>query len=85
MHEGPTSYDQVAFAVGPDGSVRRPGVHPRRYTQHQLFALLVLREFLKVDYRGLEQILRFPDRLSLSIVNPKSRHSRSSEPAIRPS
>ena len=28
------------------------------YTQHQLFALLVLREFLKVDYRGLEQILR---------------------------
>jgi hypothetical protein len=28
------------------------------YTQHQLFALLALREFLKVDYRGLEQILR---------------------------
>jgi hypothetical protein len=31
---------------------------PRRYTQHQLFALLALREFLKVDYRGLEQILK---------------------------
>ena len=30
----------------------------RRYTQHQLFALLALREFLKVDYRGLEQILK---------------------------
>src|SRR3954447_10179455 len=30
---------------------------PRRYTQHQLFALLTLREFLKVGYRGLEQIL----------------------------
>src|SRR5262245_12933026 len=28
------------------------------YTQHQLFALLVLREFLKVDYRGLEQQLK---------------------------
>ena len=28
------------------------------FTQHQLFALLSLREFLKVDYRGLEQILR---------------------------
>jgi hypothetical protein len=28
------------------------------YTQHQLFALLVLREFLKQDYRGLEQLLR---------------------------
>ena len=31
---------------------------PRRYTQHQLFALLALREFLKLDYRGLEQILK---------------------------
>jgi hypothetical protein len=28
------------------------------FTQHQLFALLALREFLKVDYRGLEAILR---------------------------
>ena len=28
------------------------------YTQHQLFALLALREFLKTDYRGLEEILR---------------------------
>lgn len=27
------------------------------YTQHQLFALLVLRECLKVDYRGLEEML----------------------------
>ena len=25
---------------------------PRRYTQHQLFAVLVLRQFLKTDYRG---------------------------------
>ena len=28
------------------------------YTQHQLFAPLALREFLKTDYRGLEAILR---------------------------
>jgi hypothetical protein len=27
------------------------------FTQHQLFALLALREFLKGDYRGLEAIL----------------------------
>ena len=27
------------------------------FTQHQHFALMTLREFLKVDYRGLEQIL----------------------------
>jgi hypothetical protein len=31
---------------------------PRCYTQHQLFALMALREFLKLDYRGLEQILK---------------------------
>ena len=28
------------------------------FTQHQLFALLALREFLKTDYRGLEALLR---------------------------
>jgi hypothetical protein len=28
------------------------------YTQHQHFALLALREFLRTDYRGLEAMLR---------------------------
>ena len=31
---------------------------PRRYTQHQLFALMALRESLKLDYRGLEPVLK---------------------------
>ena len=31
---------------------------PRRYTQHQHFAMLAVREFLKTDYRGLEQFLK---------------------------
>lgn len=30
----------------------------KTYTQHQLFALLALRAFLKTDYRGLEEYLR---------------------------
>ena len=30
----------------------------RTYTQHQLVALLAVREFLRTDYRGLEQHLR---------------------------
>ena len=30
----------------------------KTYTQHQLFALLAVREFLRADYRGLEQHLR---------------------------
>lgn len=31
---------------------------PHRYAQHQLYALMALREFLKLDYRGLEQVLK---------------------------
>lgn len=27
------------------------------FTQHQLFAILVLREFLRTDYRGIEELL----------------------------
>jgi hypothetical protein len=30
---------------------------PRKFTQHQLFALLALKEFLRTDYRGLIQTL----------------------------
>lgn len=34
----------------------------RTYTQHQLFAVLAVRQFLKTDYRGVEQHLRdWPD------------------------
>jgi len=28
------------------------------YTQHQLFAILVLRQFFKTDYRGIIQMLK---------------------------
>ena len=30
----------------------------RTYTQHQLFALLAVRAFLRLDYRGAEQLAR---------------------------
>jgi hypothetical protein len=30
---------------------------PRQYTQHQHFAVLVLRQYFRVDYRGIVQIL----------------------------
>jgi hypothetical protein len=36
---------------------------PKKFTQHQLFACLVLKEFLKLDYRGTESLLA--DRPSL--------------------
>ena len=30
---------------------------PKKFTQHQLFACLSLKEFLKLDYRGVRQLL----------------------------
>ena len=31
---------------------------PKKFTQHQLAAIIVLREFFKTDYRGIEQIIK---------------------------
>jgi hypothetical protein len=39
----------------------RPYSHkfsPRKYTQHQLFAILVVRQFLGRDYRGIIALLK---------------------------
>jgi hypothetical protein len=45
---------------------------PKKFTQHQLFACLVLKNFLKVDYRGLAAHLEdhptLRDLLELSVV-----------------
>lgn len=50
---------KVAYQLGSE--VLEPYAHeysPRRYTQSQIFACLVLKMFFKTDYRGLEAILR---------------------------
>jgi hypothetical protein len=53
------------------------------FTQHQHFALLTLREFLKVDYRGLEQMLRewaeLRDALGLAKVPDHSTMQKAAE------
>ena len=46
---------KVATAVLPLYSHR---FSPKKFTQHQLFACLVLKAFLKADYRGLAAILK---------------------------
>ena len=40
---------------------------PKKFTQHQLFACLVLKNFLKTDYRGLVEYLADCDSLADSI------------------
>ena len=31
---------------------------PKKFTQHQLVAILMVREFFHMDYRGVEQLLK---------------------------
>lgn len=58
LSKSPIKVAKVALKVGkdslPDYSHAKS---PRRFTQPQLFACLVLRVFFKTDYRGMEQIL----------------------------
>lgn len=45
---------------------------PKKFTQHQLFACLVLKEFLKTDYRGVVNFLAdcadLRDAIDLTVV-----------------
>ena len=56
--KSPRKVAQVALEVGTDAL--RPYSHrfsPRKFTQPQLFAVLVLKKFYKTDYRGIAAIL----------------------------
>jgi hypothetical protein len=59
MTKSPRAVAREALRLAQEALPPYSAVRSRKdFTQHQLFALLSLREFLKVDYRGLEQILR---------------------------
>jgi Transposase domain (DUF772) len=59
MTKSPLALARAALAAAAEALPRYSSKFSRKdFTQHQLFALLVLREFLKTDYRGLEQLLR---------------------------
>lgn len=48
-----------AVGVAREAMPARSNEHsPKIYTQHSLFGALAVREFLGLDYRGLEQMLR---------------------------
>ena len=48
-----TAYTTAQAALAPYSS----RFSPKKFTQHQLFACLVLKEFLKTDYRGVVNVL----------------------------
>jgi hypothetical protein len=59
MTRSPLSLARTALAVAAQALPAYSSKFSRKdFTQHQLFALLVLREFLRTDYRGLEALLR---------------------------
>src|SRR4051794_14893507 len=59
MTKSPVRLARQALSAARDAWPAYSSKYSRKdYTQHQLFALLVLREFLKTDSRGLEQDLK---------------------------
>jgi Transposase domain (DUF772) len=59
MTQSPLALARAALAAAAEALPAYSSKFSRKdFTQHQLFALLVLREFLKTDYRGLEALLR---------------------------
>lgn len=56
---------------------------PRKFTQHQLFACLVLKGFLKIDYRGLVALLRDCPSLTEAIQLQKVPHYTTLQKAAR--
>lgn len=47
---------------------------PKKFSQHQLFACLVLKDFLKLDYRGVYELLRDTPDLRAVIELPETPH-----------
>ena len=59
MSKSPRAVAREALRVACDALPAYSSKFSRRdFTQHQLFALAVLKTFLKTDYRGLTQMLR---------------------------
>ena len=58
MTKAPVRLAREALCVATAALPAYSAVHsPKKYTQPQLFALLVLRQFFKTDYRGIVALL----------------------------
>ncbi len=56
--KSPNAIASVAYAIAKRSlPAYRHLKSPKKFTQHQLVACLVLKEFYKRDYRGMEEIL----------------------------
>jgi hypothetical protein len=59
MTKSPLALACAALAAAAEALPKYSGTYSKHdFTQHQLFAILVLREFLKTDYRGIVELLQ---------------------------
>ena len=57
--KSPNKVAIIAYAIAKQAlPAYRHEFSPKKFTQHQLVAILVLKEFFKKDYRGIEEILK---------------------------
>ena len=58
MTKSPVALGKEALAVAQEAlPAYSSPFSPKVFTQHQLFAVLVLRQFFRTDYRGIVQLL----------------------------
>jgi hypothetical protein len=58
MTKSPVALGKEALAVAQEAlPAYSSPFSPKTFTQHQLFAILVLRQFFRTDYRGIAQLL----------------------------
>ena len=58
MTKSPVALGKEALAVAREALLAYSSpFSPKVFTQHQLFAILVLRQFFRMDYRGIIQLL----------------------------
>jgi Transposase domain (DUF772) len=69
MSKSPLAVAREAMATALEELPAYSSKHsPRRFTQQQLFAMLVLRQFFRTDYRGIVGILRDSDELQRALA-----------------
>ena len=58
MTQSPVAWGKEALAAAQEAlPAYSSPFSPKVFTQHQLFAVLVLRQFFRTDYRGIVQLL----------------------------
>jgi hypothetical protein len=98
MTKSPLALARAALAAAAEALPKYSSKYSKHdFTQHQLFAILALREFLRTDYRGIEELLqdwsdlrqalgltKVPDHSTLQKAHQRLLEKRGSMPSSRP-